>query len=116
MTATNSCATSPFLAESGLTELVRGNERLLLERLLPLVERRCVALDLHAVRRIDAAGIAALISLYCAACKSGHTFTVSNPSPHVAEILALVGLVRILDSQNADRFPNFSDRFDRTAA
>ena len=116
MTAAISCATAPYLAESGLTELVRGNEQLLLERILPLVERRCVALDLHTVTRIDAAGIAALISLYCAACESGHTFTVTNPSPHVKEILALVGLDRILESQNTDRFPNFSDRFDRTAA
>ena len=116
MTAAICCATAPYIAESGLTELVRGNERLLLERILPLVKRRCVALDLHAVRRIDAAGIAALISLYRAACGAGHTFTVSNPSPHVAEILALVGLDRILKSQNTDRFPNISTRFEETAA
>ena len=116
MTAATCCATAPYIAESGLTELVRGNEQLLLERILPLVERGCVALDLHAVRRIDAAGIAALISLYRAASGAGHTFTVSNPSPHVREFLALVGLDKILESQNTDRVPYFSTRLEETAA
>ena len=110
------CATVPYPAESGFAELVRDNERLLLERMLPLVERRCVSLDLHTVTRIDAAGLTALIKLYCAAREAGHTFTVSNPSPHVAEILALVGLERILESQNTDRFPSSSTRFEETAA
>ena len=77
MTAAICCATGPYLAESECTELVRGNERLLLERMLPLVERRCVSLDLHAVKRIDAAGLAALITLYCAARDAGHC----SPSP-----------------------------------
>jgi anti-anti-sigma factor len=116
MTAAICCATASYLAESGCTELVRDNERLLLERMQPLVERRCVSLDLHSVTRIDAAGLAALIKLYCAAREAGHTFTVSNPSPHVAEILALVGLERILESQNTDRFPSSSTRFEETAA
>ena len=116
MAATICWATTPYLAESGLTELVRGNERLLLERMLPLVERRCVALDLHTVKRIDAAGLAALIRLYCAAREAGHAFTVSNPSPRVGEILSLVGLDRILESQNTDKLPYFSTRFEETAA
>lgn len=116
MTAIISCAAAPYLAESECTELVRENEPRLLERMLPLVERGCVSLDLHTVTRIDAAGIAALISLYCAASEAGHTFTVSNPSPHVAEILAMVGLDRILKSQNMDRLPYSSTRFEETAA
>ncbi len=116
MAATICWATTPYLAESEFTELVRGNERLLLERMLPLVERRCVALDLHTVKRIDAAGLAALIRLYCAAREAGHTFAVSNPSPRVGEILSLVGLDRILESQNTDKLPYFSTRFEETAA
>ncbi len=110
------CATVPYPVESGFAELVRDNERLLLERMLPLVERRCVALDLHTVKRIDAAGLAALIRLYCAARGAGHTFTVSNPTPHVREILALVGLREILESQNTDKLPYFSTRFEEAAA
>jgi anti-anti-sigma factor len=86
-------------AASGLTELVRGNEECLLSRLSPLVQRQSVMLDLGQVERIDAAGIAALISLYGKAREAGHSFRVTNPSPHVAEILALVGLDRILLSR-----------------
>jgi anti-anti-sigma factor len=86
---------------SQLTELVRGSEQCLLERVGPLVRTQCVSLDLGTVERIDAAGIAALISLYGSARDAGHRFTVSNASPRVAQILALVGLDRILLSQNA---------------
>jgi anti-anti-sigma regulatory factor len=53
------------------------------------------------VDRIDAAGIAALISLYGCARDAGHGFMVANASTHVREILELVGLDRILLSQNA---------------
>jgi anti-anti-sigma factor len=86
---------------TGLIELVRGNEQILLAELSPLVRRQNMTLDLCAVERIDAAGIAALIALYAAAREAGYRFTVANPSPHVAEILALVGLERILVSHNA---------------
>ncbi len=84
-----------------LTELVRGNEQDVLARLTPLARRQSVTLDLSRVQRIDAAGIAALISLHASAYESGHCFNVVNPTPHVAEILRLVGLDRILLSQNA---------------
>jgi anti-anti-sigma factor len=116
MTAAICCATAPYLAESECTELVRENERGLLERMLPLVERGCVSLDLHTVTRIDAAGIAALISLYRAAREAGHSFSVTSPSPHLREILVMVGLDRILDSQNAERLPYSSTQFEKTAA
>jgi len=86
---------------TGLTELVRGNEQILLAQLAPLVRRQNLTLDLYMVERIDAAGIAALIALYAGAHEAGYRFTVANPSPHVAEILALVGLERILISHNA---------------
>ena len=86
-----------------LTELVRGQEQDLLDRLTPLVRLQSVVLDLSRVQRIDAAGIAALISLHANAYEAGHSFTVVNPTPHVAEILSLVGLERILLSRNADR-------------
>jgi len=110
------CATVPYPAESEFTELVRDNERLFLERMLPLVERRCVALDFHTVKRIDAAGLGALIRLLCAAREAGHTFTVSNPTPRVREILALVGLGRILESQDTGKLPYFSTQFEEAAA
>ena len=116
MTAIISCAAAPYLAESECTELVRENERGLLERMLPLVERGCVSLDLHTVTRIDAAGIAALISLYRAASEAGHRFTVSNPSPHVAQLLALVRLDSILVSNNSDESPCHGLQLQESAA
>ena len=88
--------------EDGMTELVRGEETQLVERLAPLVRRRSLTLDLGRVERIDAAGIAALITLYADACKAGHRFSVCNASPRVMQILALVGLDRILLSSDAD--------------
>lgn len=98
-----------------LAELVRGNEQRLLKEVKPLVSRQCVTLDLAPVRRIDAAGISALISLYCFAEEAGHCFTVANAAPHVAEILALVGLDRILVSRNAAEAPQ-EHEFSLTAA
>ena len=80
----------------GMTELVRGNEAQFLERIAPLVRVRPVLLDLCGVERIDAAGVAALITLYRTACEAGRRFGVMNPKPHVAEILALLGLDRVL--------------------
>ena len=93
---------------SQLTELVRGTEHRLLEEMTPLVQRQNVALNLTSVERIDAAGIAALISLYRLASEAGHHFSVSSASPHVVELLALVGLDRILMSHNAKQ-PSHSD-------
>jgi anti-anti-sigma regulatory factor len=77
-------------------ELVRGQEKKFLERLMPRVRAESITLDLAPVARIDAAGLAALVTLHCEACETGHSFTVSNPGRHVREILALVGLDRIL--------------------
>jgi anti-anti-sigma factor len=85
----------------GLHELVRGQEQRVVERFTPLVRVQSVTLDLTHVERIDAAGIAALISLYWCADAAGNRFSVVNASAHVAEILALVGLDRILLSRNA---------------
>lgn len=77
-------------------ELVRGQEQRFLEKLVPVVESQSVLLDLGSVDRIDAAGLAALITLYCDACKAGHHFTVARPRRHVREILSVVGLDRVL--------------------
>jgi anti-anti-sigma factor len=85
-----------------MTELVRGKEEALLKRLKPLVQSQPVTLDMHAVERIDAAGIAALISLYCAASQAGHRFTLVHATSRVEEILQLVGLERIMDSEDAN--------------
>jgi len=84
-----------------LTELVRGHDAPFLEGLLPLVRTRSLTLDLSRVERIDAAGIAALISLYCAASHAGHLFKVAHAAPRVEEILCLVGLERILSGRDA---------------
>ncbi len=80
----------------GVRDFVRGREQELIEELKPLVQSQSVRLDLSGISRIDAAGLAALVSLHCEAFKAGHEFTVFNPSRQVARILALVGLDHIL--------------------
>jgi anti-anti-sigma factor len=85
------------------TEFVRGQEQKFLEQLKPLVSAQNVVLDLRKVTRIDAAGLAALITLYCDACKAGHSFRIANPSVHVAELLALVRLDRLLFVEGAEQ-------------
>jgi ABC-type transporter Mla MlaB component len=77
-------------------ELVRGTEAKVLAELLPRVKSESVALDLANVARIDAAGIATLITLYCSSVEAGNDFTVISPSHHVLELLRLVGLESIL--------------------
>ncbi len=86
---------------SGIRALVRGREEEFLEALRPLVRRRSVRLDLSSIERIDAAGLAALVKLYCAAREAGHEFAVVNAPRRVARILAIVGLDRILGSQDS---------------
>lgn len=116
----NSTLLSPMemlVIEPGdLHEIVRGEEHALIERLRPVVESRSTTLDLARVERIDAAGIAALICLYGCAQQAGHCFKVANATHHVAEILAIVGLDRILLSRNADRSSQSGPSFVRSAA
>jgi anti-anti-sigma factor len=112
-------STATAIAQDGpieLTELVKGHERALIEQMGPLVSRQSIALDLSPVERIDAAGIAALVTLYANACQAGHSFTVSNAQPRVARILALVGLDRILMSQNAVQSSHSGAQPQRSAA
>ncbi len=96
-----------------LNELVRGTDSYLVEELTPVVRSQSVALDIKSVARIDAAGIAALISLYRIASEAGHRFSVANAKPHVAELLALVGLDGILMPHRAK---GSRSRLARTAA
>ncbi len=77
-------------------DLVRGNEAQVINDLLPRVQQESVALNLSAVERIDAAGIAALITLYCSAIEAGNDFSVVAPSAHVRDLLRIVGLESIL--------------------
>lgn len=93
---TNSRRSSDIQFSCGLRELVRGEEQNLLKELLPLAQSQSVCLDLGTIERIDAAGLAALISLYGESRKVGHELTLVNPTPHVARILAIVGLDRML--------------------
>jgi anti-anti-sigma factor len=105
-----------LIAPADLHELVRGQERELVERLTPIVQKQNVTLDLAQVERIDAAGIAALISLYGCAFNTGNEFNVVNATPHVTEILALVGLDRILLTGNAVTASETGPCFVRSAA
>lgn len=96
-----------------MTELVRGQEKSLLEKLEPLVRSENVALDLSGIERVDAAGLSALITLYRDAFKAGHEFRVTRPGRHVREVLAVVGLDRILSGSDAE---NDRNRSEKTAA
>ena len=99
-----------------LNELVRGQDVRLLEHVSPLVLERNVTLDLAGVERIDAAGIAALVALYCSARQSGHRFCVTNVSARVEQILTMVGLDRFLLSHNAVRNSQYDSQIERPAA
>jgi anti-anti-sigma factor len=90
-----------LIAPGELHELVRGQEHELVDRLTPIVRNQSITLDLTHVERIDAAGIAALISLYHAAHAAGNDFAVINACPRVAEIITIVGLDRILICSDA---------------
>lgn len=103
-------------AQCRLKELVRGNEHRLIERLMPLVRSRSLVLDLNAVERIDAAGVSALIGLYRSAREAGQRFTIVNPRPQIAQVLALLGLEKVLMSQNAESMPHFGLRAVQNAA
>jgi anti-anti-sigma regulatory factor len=96
----SNCATAIIVSDhaSEPVELVRGKEETLLEQLNPLVLSQSITLDMRHVQRIDAAGIAALISLYCVATQSGHRFNLSRAMPRVEEVLLLFGLEPILVS------------------
>ncbi len=102
--------------QTEMIELVSGREKELLEWLIPLVRRQSVTLDLGSVQRIDAAGISALVSLYSIARQAGHRFSVANLSPHVAEVLRLVGLERILLPHRAVWRSDSTPRLEQTAA
>jgi anti-anti-sigma factor len=104
------------VARAEMTELVRGDEQRLVQRVAPLLREKDVALDLHKVDRIDAAGISALISLYSSARSAGHEFSVCNVSERVGEILSLVGLEPILVSHNAVHGSHCGPCYERSAA
>jgi anti-anti-sigma factor len=99
--------TNEFLvtAPADFNELVRGNEDRLMALLTPVVRERNAVLDFARIRRIDAAGVAALISIYGAARAAGHSFRVCNVTPHVVEILELVGLDHILVARQTVQAP-----------
>lgn len=101
---------------AGLTELVRGHEDELVTNVAPVVREQSTALDMAQVRRIDAAGIAALISIYGSARSAGNTFRVCNVTPHVAEILKLVGLDHILVTHEVVQNPSLERCIEYPAA
>jgi anti-anti-sigma regulatory factor len=79
-----------------LTELVRGKDQLLLDHYTPLVRKASITLDFLSVRRVDAAGVSALLALYTTSQKAGHRFTIVNASTRVVQMLALLGLDGLL--------------------
>ena len=87
---------SPIAEFAVNCELVRGAEDRILDELTPRVKQGSVALDFSNVERIDAAGIAVLITLYCTAIEAGTEFYIVSPSAHVLDLLRLVGLESIL--------------------
>ncbi len=87
-------STTQFI--SGIRELIKGQEQKLLEELRPIVRGQSVRLDLSSTERIDAAGLAALVSLYRDARENGHEFAVVNPQRRVARVLKIVGLDRMI--------------------
>ena len=105
-----------MIDSAGAEELVRGQVAGLIERLGRLVTEQSVALDLGAVERIDAAGIAALVLLYQNAHASGRRFRVTNVPPRVEDLLAMVGLERYLGSQPAGPASLSGHRVERPAA
>jgi len=92
----NRASQSPIATVALNCELVRGTEDLIVGELISRVKQESVALDLSKVERIDAAGIAALITLYCTAIEAGNQFYVVSPSARVLDMLRLVGLESIL--------------------
>ena len=99
-----------------VTDLRRGESARLLERLGRLVVERNVTLDLSSVERIDAAGISALLALYCRARESGNRFSLVNVSARVAEILRVVGLDRLFLSHNPVQKSQYGKGLCRSAA
>ncbi|HTW79946.1 MAG TPA: STAS domain-containing protein [Terracidiphilus sp.] len=93
---------SPVRIASETTEIVRGQEEKFLEQMEPMIRNHSIELDMSPVERIDAAGIAALIRLYCDATQAGRRFTILNPRPHVHEILSIVGIDRVLMAEGTD--------------
>lgn len=116
----NSTLSKPETAEAieaaEVTELVRGNEQGLLQRVAPLAALQNICLDLSSVERIDAAGIAALISLYGCARDAGYNFSICGASHRVAEILALVGLETLFEYHNVVLNSHTGPQSERPAA
>jgi anti-anti-sigma factor len=63
---------------------------------MPLVRKASISLDFISVRRVDAAGVSALLALYTSANKAGHRFAIVNASTRVIQMLALLGLDTLL--------------------
>jgi anti-anti-sigma factor len=115
-TTTFPCGEPAEVNELVKGQLVRGEDARLLEQVGPLVRERSVTLDLAGVDRIDAAGISALVALYQIARERGHRFCVTNVSARVGQILAVVGLDRVLLSHNAVKNSQYGPRIRRAAA
>lgn len=86
-------------------EIVFGQEQPLIDEVAHALHSSSVLLDLSNVARIDAAGISALLRLYRTAQNAGRKFFIVSPSRHVKEILALVGLEKLLSSRIAAKSP-----------
>ena len=91
---------SKVVALGGIGDLVRGHDQRFIEMLEPLVFNGNISLDLGALKRIDAAGVAALVRLYCVASNAGYEFKLIRAGRQVREVLELVGWGRLFEKRN----------------
>ena len=97
-------------------ELVRGQEQSFIEELAPRGSRADRGARLCLVERIDAAGLAALITLYTDACKAGHTLTVRVPAVMCGRSFSSSASTASLLSRTLRRIPRFELQDAETAA
>jgi anti-anti-sigma factor len=107
---------TPLLMVAVQRQLVRGEESEFVNEIAAQLHSRSVELDLSRVEQIDAAGIAALVSLYAQAHDLRRSLTIVAVSRHVKEILTLVGLEGVLLSHIVSAAPQSGPHLETVAA
>lgn len=93
--------------EASVPTLVTAIERAL------AAGRSQVILDLNGVEYMNSAGLRALVQAYKAAQGRSGTLQITNPSPRIRELFALVGLDTIF-GVGPDAYPDYSALFADT--
>jgi anti-sigma B factor antagonist len=73
-------------------------------------DRSQIILDLSGVDYMNSAGLRALVHAYKAAERKQGTLHITNPSPRIRELFALVGLDTVF-GVGPDAYPDFSGLF-----